>query len=240
MADNPASGFSSDLGGRSVARAESLIDRESFFSGAYRTPHNLRIDGRYEGEIECAGTLFIGESASVNARVTAGSVTVAGQFDGEIACDIKFEILRTGRVSGSVRTGVTVVHEGATYEGELRMVRGTAATAPRPPREPWASPAPHRPEAITRPEPLLPARAPASNDPPATPSAPAAAARSYEGGRRRAVEPVVSPVADEPETPASLIPAASGARGNGNGARANGASNGRSPQPAADHSLTGD
>ena len=55
-------------GGLDLLPGESLIDRESHFTGNYRTPHNLRIDGRYEGEIECHGTVFVGESATVKVR----------------------------------------------------------------------------------------------------------------------------------------------------------------------------
>ncbi len=123
----------------------SLIDRESHFTGTYRTPHDLRIDGRYEGEIECRGSVFVGETAQVNARVVAGNVIVAGQFEGEIACDSRFEILPSGRVAASVSAAVTVVHEGAFYQGELRMFRPgqerprrsaqPTASAPRPAEE---------------------------------------------------------------------------------------------------------
>lgn len=108
---------------RPAGASASLIDRESHFTGSYRTPHDLRIDGHYEGEIECRGTVFVGETAQVNARVSAGNVIIAGQFEGEIACDSRFEILPSGRVAASVSAAVTIVHEGAFYQGELRMFR---------------------------------------------------------------------------------------------------------------------
>lgn len=121
---------------------QSFIDRDSHFNGTYATPNDLCIDGRYEGEIECEGTLIIAESADVNARVAAGNITVAGQLQGEIGCRGRFEILPSGRVGGSVIAGTIVVHEGARYEGELRM-RGEE-TAERGPR-PGAVPARRRP-----------------------------------------------------------------------------------------------
>jgi cytoskeletal protein CcmA (bactofilin family) len=145
-------------------RGESLIDRDSHFTGTYRTPHNLRIEGRYEGEIDCKGTVYVGETAVVNARIVAGNVTVAGQLEGEIACDSRFEILRSGRVTGSVTSAVTVVHEGAFYQGELRMVRAGAPDRLR--REPAAAP-------LSRTEP--PARPPAAPEPPRATSVPAQA-----------------------------------------------------------------
>ncbi|MER3421821.1 MAG: hypothetical protein C4290_15415, partial [Chloroflexota bacterium] len=124
----------------------SLIDRESHFAGTYRTPHDLRIDGRYEGEIECRGSVFVGETAQVHARVIAGNVIIAGQFEGEIACDNRFEILPSGRVSASVSAAVTVVHEGAFYQGELRMFR-PGQERPRRPAQPAAEAAQPSPAA---------------------------------------------------------------------------------------------
>jgi len=134
--------------GRTPTR-QSLIDRESHFNGAYTTSNDLRIEGRYEGEIDCEGTLVVAESADVNARISAGNISVAGQLQGEIGCHGRFEILPTGRVGGRVVAGRIVVHEGARYDGELRM-RGDE-TAERGVR-PSGAPARRRPSTLEAPE----------------------------------------------------------------------------------------
>jgi len=100
---------------------ESVIDQECFFEGTFRTPGNMRIEGAYEGAIECQGTLLIAESGQVNARIVAGNLIVAGQFSGEVQCQSRFELLKSGRVSGSVTAQSTVVHDGAFFQGEIRM-----------------------------------------------------------------------------------------------------------------------
>jgi cytoskeletal protein CcmA (bactofilin family) len=205
MNDNAGSRFPSPAG---ASQTESLIDRESHFTGNYRTPHNLRIDGRYEGDIECRGTVFVGETAVVNARVLAGNVTVAGQFEGEIMCESRFEILRTGRVTGSVNTGVTVVHEGAFYQGELRMSRPEREQS-RTPGPPAAAVAdrpstPPRPSSSVSPTIRTPLAAIERSTPPAPPAP-----------RRRTPE---SPAPDsEPEMPASLAATSAGPRPGANG-----------------------
>ena len=177
MADFPAFRPPADPAtpaGAAAPGTESLIDRESHFNGVYRTPHNLRIDGRYEGEIECRGTVFVGETAVVNARIIAGNVTIAGQCEGEIVCESRFEILRTGRVAGSVSARTTVVHDGAFYEGELHMVRGADAQ----PARPAATTPPVRP-AYTGPAPTTSER-PAGPPVDRTPPIPAPRRRSAE------------------------------------------------------------
>jgi cytoskeletal protein CcmA (bactofilin family) len=206
MADSTSLRFAPE--GAAGPRGESLIDRESHFTGTYRTPQDLRIEGRYEGEIECKGTVFVGESATVNARIVAGNVTVAGHCEGEIVCETRFEILRTGRVSGSVSSAVTVVHEGAFYQGELRMARGPGDRT----RRDTAAPAP---APLTRTEPS-PVRTPTMTEPPSPPRAaappPAPERTPPPSPRRRQPETPTTPETDEPELPASLITASAAPR----------------------------
>jgi cytoskeletal protein CcmA (bactofilin family) len=187
-------------------RSESVIDRESQFTGSYRTPCNLRIDGRYEGEIECRGTVFVGETASVNARIVAGNVTVAGQCEGEILCESRFEILRTGRVSGSVSAATTVVHEGAYYQGALRMAKPTGETGRREP----------------------PAPAGRTGDTLAPPPSRVAPTVQIPAARRRQSE---AATADAAEMPAGLTPGGPAPRANGRGSRPADGDPGPAPAP---------
>ncbi len=208
MADTSAFRLASEptITSRNGTTTESLIDRESHFSGTYRTPDNLRIEGRYEGEIACTGTVFIGETATVNARIAAGNVTIAGQFDGEIVCESRFEVLRTGRVSGSVNATITVVHEGAFYQGELRMTRVGASEQGR--------------QSASGPRPVV--TPPVADASPAGPSRPPVTAteRPIPAAGRRRLDPAAS--TGESEIPMSLAATAAGPR-----ASANGTPNGR-------------
>jgi cytoskeletal protein CcmA (bactofilin family) len=115
-----SAGDSVDAAARRNGR-ESVIDQDCFFEGTFRTPGNMRIEGAYQGAIECQGTLLIAETGQVNARVVAGNLIVAGQFSGEVQCQSRFELLQSGRVSGTVTTLSTVIHDGAFFEGEIRM-----------------------------------------------------------------------------------------------------------------------
>ncbi|MDQ3410908.1 MAG: polymer-forming cytoskeletal protein [Chloroflexota bacterium] len=122
----------------------SVIDRHSSFDGTFRSDRDLRIDGEVKGTIECQGTLFVAEGATVSAKVNAENVTVAGDLSGEIICGGRLQMLPSGRVRGKIATQTLVVAEGAYYEGELEMARpeeresrtrrisGSPSTAPVP------------------------------------------------------------------------------------------------------------
>jgi cytoskeletal protein CcmA (bactofilin family) len=106
------------------SNTESVVDENSNFSGTYRTSHNLRIEGQYDGEIECEGTVTVAEQATVNARIRAENVAVAGHCQGEIDCANKFELLPTGIFNGNVTAGLVAVHEGARFDGQLTRATG--------------------------------------------------------------------------------------------------------------------
>ena len=79
-------------GGGGSMGGSSLIDRDSYFNGEYRTPHDLRIEGEYEGEIRCDGTLTIAESARVSGTINAGNILISGVVQGEVSCSERFDL----------------------------------------------------------------------------------------------------------------------------------------------------
>ena len=104
-----------------IEEMETVIGPNSSFDGTLRCESGLRIKGTAQGEIACAKSLIIEESAKVNAKVTAMNAVVAGKLDGSIICDGRLEILATGQVTGELTAGVLIIQEGAFFEGHLKM-----------------------------------------------------------------------------------------------------------------------
>jgi len=98
-----------------------VIDAQSHFSGNYRSDSDLIIEGSFEGEIECNGTVTVAENATLSATVRARNVVVAGAANGEITCDERFTVRPTGEMRGKAQSATLVVEEGAFFEGEFRM-----------------------------------------------------------------------------------------------------------------------
>jgi cytoskeletal protein CcmA (bactofilin family) len=111
----------------------SVIDRHSAFDGTFRADRDLRIEGEVKGTIECQGTLFVAQGATVQAQVNAENVTVAGDLNGEIRCHGRLQLMPSGQVRGKVATETLVIDEGAFYEGQLEMpAPEDRGKAPRP------------------------------------------------------------------------------------------------------------
>jgi cytoskeletal protein CcmA (bactofilin family) len=103
------------------AESISILDRFSNFDGTFHSSRDLRIEGQAKGTIECQGTLYIAQGATIDAKVEAENISVAGDLDGDITCRGRLQILPSGRVRGTIHTATIVIHEGAFYEGSLEM-----------------------------------------------------------------------------------------------------------------------
>src|SRR6476620_11784432 len=86
----------------------SVIDRHSIFDGTFQSKRDLRIEGEVKGTIECRGTLFVAQGATVAAKVEADNIAVAGDLNGEIKCSGRLQLMPSGRVRGKVTTQTLV------------------------------------------------------------------------------------------------------------------------------------
>ncbi|HUG14100.1 MAG TPA: polymer-forming cytoskeletal protein [Thermomicrobiales bacterium] len=104
-----------------VALMSSVINANTTLDGKVNSSTDLRIEGRVSGVIECEGILYVSQGAVIDATVEAGGIVVEGSLSGTILCHGRLEIRSTGIVAAEVDTQRLVIHEGAVYEGRLRM-----------------------------------------------------------------------------------------------------------------------
>lgn len=100
---------------------ESLLGKGIEIKGTVRSKGSLRIEGSAEGNVECEGDVTVGETAVLNADVTAQNVTIGGTLSGTVTCSGRLELLPTARVKGDIKVGTLVVSEGAVFSGTTQM-----------------------------------------------------------------------------------------------------------------------
>ena len=118
--------------GQQEEEVETVIGAHSSFDGTLRCESSLRVKGGAQGEIHCAKSIVIEETAHVNAKVTAANATVAGKVEGSIVCEGRLEVLASGRVTGELTAGVLIIQEGAFFEGHLKMKERPQEQTPEP------------------------------------------------------------------------------------------------------------
>ncbi len=103
------------------ADAHTILGRESKFSGKLTFKGAVRIDGKFEGEIETDDLLLVGPSAEVKATLRVGSVVINGSVEGDVFAKSSVEIKAPGRLKGNITTPALVIEKGVVFDGSCKM-----------------------------------------------------------------------------------------------------------------------
>ena len=106
---------------KTEGKTSSIIGREAEFKGTVIDKGSLRIDGKFEGEIQTEGSIIIGKDSVVQANIKAKSVFIGGKVIGDIDCEEKVELSSTGSLEGKVKASDLTIAEGGFFNGECRM-----------------------------------------------------------------------------------------------------------------------
>jgi cytoskeletal protein CcmA (bactofilin family) len=122
-----------------AGEVHTLLGKGSEFEGKLSFEGQVRIDGRYSGQIATKDTLVIGEGAKVNAEIQAGTVIVNGQVEGNIKATVMVELHPPARVRGSIESPALSIDKGVIFEGTCKMENpSNGATVSKAPPAPGA------------------------------------------------------------------------------------------------------
>ncbi|NVJ01648.1 bactofilin BacM [Myxococcus sp. SDU36] len=111
-----------------------LLGKGSEFEGKLTFEGQVRIDGKFQGQIITKDVLVIGDGAKVQAEIQAGTVIINGQVEGNVKATQIIELKTPGRVKGNLETPSLSMDRGVIFEGSLKMENlGTTGARPPPP-----------------------------------------------------------------------------------------------------------
>ena len=102
-------------------KIDTLIGKDSAFTGNIESTGTIRIDGKFEGEIVTKGDLVIGETGAVQGKIKAQNITIAGKVQGEVEAAGKLELVPSGNLFGEAKMALLVVEEGAVFQGNCQQ-----------------------------------------------------------------------------------------------------------------------
>jgi cytoskeletal protein CcmA (bactofilin family) len=116
-----------DAGGLGHAsRRESRRDEEGSvmgaglsFRGEVSGDGDLHVAGKFEGDINVTGRVLVADGAQVDANINALSIEIGGTVRGNLSASRRVEILPTGVLTGSLKTGSFSAADGASVKGEV-------------------------------------------------------------------------------------------------------------------------
>lgn len=110
---------------KALEKITTTLGKETNFNGVLKFRESLKIDGKYEGEIESSGFLYIENGAMVKANIRVGSIVIGGIVRGNIEAGEKLEMLATGQVFGNIRTAKLNIADGVIFEGKCEMIKNS-------------------------------------------------------------------------------------------------------------------
>lgn len=114
------------------ADIDTLLGKGSEFEGKLSFKGQVRIDGRYSGQIHTDDILVIGASAKVNAEVTAGTVIISGAVEGHIRASGVVELHKGARVKGTIEAPNVTMEREVIFDGTMKM-EGVGSPKSAPP-----------------------------------------------------------------------------------------------------------
>ena len=102
-------------------RTESVITNELTIEGKIEGSGNVRIAGKFKGEVNVQGNLVIEQGAMVTANVRAQTITIAGQLEGNIEGAVRVELLESGVLTGDVMADSLTVAAGSRMRGKAEF-----------------------------------------------------------------------------------------------------------------------
>jgi cytoskeletal protein CcmA (bactofilin family) len=127
---NEESAVSPKTGG---AEVDTLLGKGSEFEGKLVFKGQVRIDGKYSGQIQTDEILIIGASAKVNAEISAGTVVISGTVEGIIRATSVVELHKGAKVKGTIEAPNVTMEREVTFDGTMKMDSlGTKSAPPAP------------------------------------------------------------------------------------------------------------
>jgi len=89
------------------------------FRGEVTGEGDFHIAGKFEGDITVTGRVVVAEGAEVDANISALAIVIGGTVRGNLSASTRVEIMPTGVLSGSLKTGSFTAADGASVKGEV-------------------------------------------------------------------------------------------------------------------------
>lgn len=103
---------------------EKVLDVDAAMQGSltFKDPVNLRINGKFDGNLDTKGSLTIGQSAVIYGDIKGDNVIIGGRVKGRVTAKERLTLLPTAILEGDIFPVKLNVAEGAILEGKCSML----------------------------------------------------------------------------------------------------------------------
>lgn len=117
----------SNGGGNGRRGMFSVIGPDVVISGNVNASAELHVEGRIEGDVDCAG-LIQGAESHIVGGVTAETARIAGAIEGTVRVR-QLTVERSARITGDVEYENITIENGGHIDGRMRRIGAATVTA---------------------------------------------------------------------------------------------------------------
>lgn len=100
---------------------DTVLAEDIDFTGVLKFNKSLMIKGKFEGNIEAKGHLFLGPNSYVKAEIKVDKLTCYGKIDGNIYATERVELSKESELNGDIFTPDLVIESGCKFNGKCTM-----------------------------------------------------------------------------------------------------------------------
>ncbi|MDD5347042.1 MAG: polymer-forming cytoskeletal protein [Candidatus Omnitrophica bacterium] len=103
---------------------EKFLDVDASMQGtlSFKDPVNLRINGRFDGNLDAKGVLTIGPTAMVTADIVGDTIIVEGKVRGKVTARESLQISSTAVLDGDIFPTRLIIADGGIFNGKCQML----------------------------------------------------------------------------------------------------------------------
>jgi len=109
------------MGSMPAKPSESILSAGLTIEGKIEGSGNVRVSGRFKGNINVKGEFTIEQGASIEGEVNADAVLVGGEVRGQIVASSRVEFRESGVLIGDLKAGSLTVAAGSKMRGKVEF-----------------------------------------------------------------------------------------------------------------------
>lgn len=102
-------------------RRETVFGTGVSMEGKIEGDSDVRIAGKFKGEIQIKGDLTIDKGANVSAKVSATNIAVAGEINGNVTASAQLKLLESAQIVGDLKASTVTVAAGSRVRGHVEF-----------------------------------------------------------------------------------------------------------------------
>jgi len=112
-----------------AGRRESVFGPGVTIEGKIEGDADIRIGGKFKGDIHIKGDLNLDKGAKVSAKVHAANVTIGGELEGNVVAGAQVKLLESGQLIGDLKAATLTVAAGSRMRGHVEFGWGAVESA---------------------------------------------------------------------------------------------------------------